>query len=128
MKLSTLRGIAAIYTAVAGPAFIFAPKAIGVGAVPADASAVLNAYVRLFGCPLLGITVLDRTARNSEPSTARNAILLGNIFGFGATAVVDVRGLFSGARQLQMAFAVIHLIFAMAFIVAWRKSTAANNV
>ncbi len=128
MKLSTLLGIAAVYTALAGLGFIIAPKAIGVGAVPTDASAALIAFVRLFGCPLLGIAALDWTARNSEPSSARTAILLGNIFGFGATAVVDVWGLFSGARQLQMAFAVIHSIFAVAFIVIWRKSTAANSV
>jgi hypothetical protein len=46
----------------------------------------------------LGIAVLNWTARNVGPSTARNAIILGNIVGFGAIAALDVWGLFSGAR------------------------------
>jgi Transposase len=73
-----------------------------------DAFAVLIAYLRLFGSPFLGIAVLNWTARN--------AIILGNIVGFGAIAALDVWGLFSGARPLTKVFAIIHLLFAVAFI------------
>jgi hypothetical protein len=127
MKLSTLLSIAAIYMALAGLGFIFAPQAFGAGAVPTDASAALIAYLRLFGSPFLGIAVLDWKARNAEPSTARNAIILGNIVGFAAIAALDVWGSFSGARQLTKMFAVIHLLFAVAFIWVGRRSMSART-
>lgn len=127
MNLSILLRIAAIYMALAGLSFIFAPQAIGIGAVPTDASAALIAYLRLFGSPFLGIAVLNWTARNAEPSTARNAIILGNIVGFGAIAALDVWGLVSGARQLTKVFAIIHLLFAVAFIWIGRMSRSAKT-
>ncbi len=127
MELSILLRIAAIYMALVGLGFIFAPQAIGVGAVPTDASAALIAYLRLFGSPFLGIAVLDWRARNAEPSTARNAIILGNIVGFAAIAALDVWGMFSGARPLTKVFAIIHLLFAVAFICVGRVSRSAKT-
>lgn len=38
MRLNILLSVAAVYMAVAGLGFIFAPQAVGNGAVPADAS------------------------------------------------------------------------------------------
>ncbi|PLZ86617.1 hypothetical protein CEN44_19730 [Fischerella muscicola CCMEE 5323] len=122
MKLRILLSVAAIYMTIVGLGFIFAPRTIGIGAVPVDASAALLAYLRLFGSPFLGIAVLNWTARNSEPSTARNAIILGNIVGFVAIAALDVWGLFSGGRQITKGFAIIHLLFALAFIWVGRTS------
>lgn len=58
MALSILLSIAAIYMALVGLGFIFAPRAIGIGAVPTDASAALIAYLRLFGSPFLGLRSL----------------------------------------------------------------------
>jgi len=122
MKLNILLGIAAVYMAVVGLGFIFAPQTIGRGAVPADASAALIAYLRIFGSPFLGIAVLNWTARNAEPSAARNSVILGNIVGFAAIAALDIWGLLSGARELTKVFAVIHLLFAVAFIWVGRMS------
>ena len=82
MKLDLLLGISAVYMAFAGLGFIFAPQAAGAGAVPADPSAALIAYLRIFGSPFLGIAVLNWAARNAEPSAALNAVILGNIVGF----------------------------------------------
>jgi hypothetical protein len=127
MKLRILLSIAAIYTALVGLGFIFAPRTIGVGAVPTDASAALIAYLRLFGSPFLGIAVLNWMARNAEPSAARNAIILGNLVGFGAIALLDLWGLFSGARPLTKVFAIIHLLFAVAFIWAGRTGMATKT-
>jgi hypothetical protein len=73
-----------------------------------------------------GIAVLNWTARNAEPSTARKAIILGNIVGFGVGPALDVWGLLSGARKLAAVFAVIHLLIASAFIWAWRASMSAK--
>jgi hypothetical protein len=127
MTLRALLSVAAIYMALVGLGLIFAPRAFGIGAVPGDASPTLIAYLRLFGSPFLGIAVLDWMARNAEPSTARNAIILGNTVGFAAIAVLDVWGMLSGGRQLTTAFAVIHLLLAIAFIWVGRMSTSAKT-
>jgi hypothetical protein len=127
MRLSTLLSIAAVYMALAGLGFVFAPQAFGTGAVPTDASPELIAYLRLFGSPFLGIAVLNWMARNAEPSAARNAIILGNIVGFAGIAALDVWGSFSGARELTKVFAIIHLLFALAFIWVGRTSISAKT-
>jgi hypothetical protein len=128
MKPGVMLRIAAIYMALAGLGFIFAPLAAGVDAVPPDASEALIAYLRLFGSPFLGIAVLNWTARNEGPSTALNAIILGNIVGFSAIAALDVWGTFSGARPATKVFAIIHLLFALGFIWAARTSRSAKVV
>jgi hypothetical protein len=125
MTLRILLSIASIYLACVGLGLIFAPQCFGAGAVPADASAALIAYLGLFGSPFLGIAVLNWMARDAEPSMARNAIILGNVVGFTAIAALDLWGLFSGARPLTKAFAMIHLLFAVAFIWAGRMSMSA---
>jgi hypothetical protein len=127
MKLRILLSIAAIYMAFVGLGLIFAPQRFGVGALPPEASAALIAYLRLFGSPFLGIAVLNWTARNAEPSTARNAITVGNIVGFAAIAALDVWGLLSGARPLTKVFAIIHLLFAVAFIWVGRMSMSVSK-
>jgi hypothetical protein len=125
MSLRIPLSIASIYMALVGLGLIFAPQCFGAGAVPADASAALIAYLGLFGSPFLGIAVLNWMARDAEPSMARNAIILGNVVGFTAIAALDLWGLFSGARPLTKAFAMIHLLFAVAFIWAGRMSMSA---
>jgi hypothetical protein len=127
MTIGALLGIAAIYMALVGLGLIFAPRAFGAGAVPADAPAALIAYLRLFGSPFLGIAVLDWTARNAEPSPARNGIVLGNIVGFVAIAALDVWGSLGGARPATRVFALVHLLFAVAFIWIGRRSIAAKT-
>ena len=63
-------------------------------------------------------------ARDAEPSPARNAIVLANIVGFGIVTANDVQGVFSGdARQLARVFLVVHLLFTLAFVMAWRTTT-----
>ena len=59
-------------------------------------------------------------ARNAEASVARNAILYANIVGFVLALPLDLWGLFSGGRQLALVYAIIHLLFTVAFILAAR--------
>lgn len=127
MKLSVLLSIAALYMALVGLGLIFAPQAFGTGAVPADPSAALIAYLRLWGSPLLGIAVLNWVARNAEPSRARDAIILGNMVGFAAIAAVDVWGSFAGGRPVTKVFVFIHLLFAVAFVWVGRRSLSARE-
>jgi hypothetical protein len=127
MKLNVLLIISAIYMAFLGLGFVFAPQAMGVGAVPAEASAALIAYLRVFGSTFIGIAVLNWVARNAEASTARNAIFLANTVGFGLAAVLDVWGVLSGGQQLALVFAFIHLLLTVAFIWAGRTSMSTKT-
>ena len=121
MKLKLVLTVSSIYLAVLGVGFMFAPRQIGIDAVPADASPALIAYLRIFGGPLLGIAVLNWMARNAEPSAALNAIVLGNVVGFGCVTLMDVWGVFGGgARPLMKLFLVIHFLMTVAFVVAGR--------
>jgi hypothetical protein len=128
MKLKAVLIVSAIYLTVLGVGFIFAPRQIGIDAVPADASPALIAYLRIFGGPVLGVAVLNWMGRNVEPSAARNAIVLGNIVGFGCVTLMDIWGVFSGgARPVMKLFLVIHLLMTVAFVVAGRASLRAQR-
>jgi len=128
MKLKVPLTISAIYLAVLGVGFMFVPRQIGIGAVPADASPALIAYLRIFGGPVLGIAVLNWMARNAEPSAARDAIVLGNVVGFGCVTLMDIWGVFSGgARPVAKLFLVIHLLMTLAFAVAGRATMRAQR-
>ena len=121
MKLKVLLSIAAAYMALVGVGMMFVPQQFGIGAVPADASPALIAFLRIFGGPCLGIAVLNWVARDAEPSSARNAIVLGNLVGFASVAASDVSGVFSGsARPIAKLFLVIHLAMAAGFALQWR--------
>jgi hypothetical protein len=121
MSLKAVLTISATYLAVLGVGFMFAPREIGINAVPADASPALIAYLRIFGGPFLGIATLNWMARNVGPSPARNAIILGNIVGFACVTAMDIWGVFSGsARSVAKLFLVIHLLMTIAFIMAAR--------
>ena len=127
MKLNVLLITSAIYMALLGLGFVFVPQVIGIGAVPTEASAALTAYLRVFGSTFIAIGVLNWTARNAEPSTARNAIILANTVGFGLAAALDVWGVLSGGRQLALVFAIVHLLLTVAFIWAGRMSMSAKT-
>lgn len=84
--------LSAIYLAIIGLALVFAPLQFGIGAVPQDASPV--------------------------PSTARNAVILANLVGFGAVAANDVWGMFTGeAHEIAQVILAVHLLFTAAFVV-----------
>ena len=128
MKLKSVLTLSAIYLGILGVGFMLVPRAIGIEAVPENASPALIAYLRIFGGPILGIAVLNWMTRNAEPSAERNAIVLANIVGFGCVALMDIWGVFTGgARQAAKLFLVIHLSMTIAFIVAGRASMRARR-
>lgn len=127
MKLKTLFILASVYLTLSGLGFILIPRIFGAGAVPADSSPALIAYLRVFGSPLLGIAVLDWMIRNEPPSAARNAAIIGNIVGFGVIAALDICGLFHEARPASKVFVLIHLFFTIAFILTGRKGYLTKN-
>ena len=124
MKLKPVLIASAIYLALVGLGVMLVPRYFGLGAVPPDAPPALIAFLRIFAGPCLGIAVLNWLARDAEPSPARNAIVLANIVGFGCVAANDVVGVATGdARQLAKGFLVVHLLFTLAFVMAWRATT-----
>src|SRR5688500_11154585 len=122
MKLKVLLIISTIYMALIGIGHLFAPVAMSAGVVPADASLGLVAFLRHYSALFIAIAVMNWAARNSEPSTARNAIVLANIVVFGLAAVLDVLAVLSGAGVAGLVPASINLIIGAAFF--WASRTA----
>ena len=114
--------LSAIYLSLVGIGLMIFPLQFGIGAVPEDASPQLVALLRLLGGPFLGIAVLNWLSRSSAPSELR-AVLLANLVGFGAVAANDLVSVSLGeAREAAKAFLFVHLAYAVAFLVAARKS------
>jgi hypothetical protein len=121
VKLKVVLSIAAGYLALVGLGMMFVPHYFGVGAVPADASPALIAFLRIFGGPCLGIAALNWSARNAEPSRTLRAVVLGNLVGFACVAASDVLSVFTGsARPIAKLFLVVHLSMTVAFFLQWR--------
>lgn len=122
MALKTLLTSAAIYLAVIGLGMMLVPREFGIGAVPPDAPPALIAFLRIFGGPMVGIAVLDWLTRTAAPSPAQRAIVVANAVGFTCVAASDVWSVSRGeARPLAKIFLVVHLFFAVSFLLAARR-------
>jgi len=124
MKLKALLIISTIYMGLIGIGHLFAPVAMSVGVVPADASLELVAFLRHYSALFIAIAVMNWVARNAEASTARNAIVLANIVAFGLAAVLDVLTVLSGAGVAGLVPAFINLVIGTAFF--WASRTASR--
>ncbi len=127
MKLNVIFIIAAVYMALIGIGHLFAPVAMSAGVVPADASSGLIAFLRHYAALFMAIAVMNWIARNSEASTARNAIVLANIVAFGLAAILDVLAVVSGAGVTGLVPATINLVIAIAFFWAGRMSISTKT-
>jgi hypothetical protein len=116
MKLKALLIVSAIYMGLLGVGFVFVPLGMAVGAAPALASPALIAYLRVFGSAFLAIAVLNWMARNAERCTSRDAIIMANTVGFGLATVLDLWGWLSGGLMQALVFAIVHLLFTVAFV------------
>jgi hypothetical protein len=127
MKLNILLTISAIYLALVGLGFLFAPTAIMFGTVEAGASAALIANLRGPASTFIAIAVLNWVARNAEASKARDVIVLANTIGFGLAGILDVLAVLSGAPAIELVPAIINLLIAAAFFWAGRASMSAKT-
>ena len=122
--------LSGIYLGLVGLGLMFVPLQFGIGAVPADASPQLIAFLRLLGGPFLGIAALNWLSRGTGPVVLR-PVLIANLIGFGAVAANDIWGVTTGeAREVAKYFLVVHVAFAISFFLALRQSavvTAAGN-
>ncbi len=93
MKLSTLFIINAVVSALFGIAFVLVPGQV-VSLYGVEATATLNYAGQLLGAAFVGFAVLTWSARNSNDSTARRAIVLalfiGNAAGFAVALIGQV--------------------------------------
>ncbi|QGN35249.1 hypothetical protein GJV80_00990 [Microlunatus sp. Gsoil 973] len=120
--------IAAIYLGALGLALLIVPAQFGVGAVPEDPSSELIALLRLLGGPFLGIAVLNVMACRADAAVVRRTVVLANLVGFGVVAVNDIIGVAGGtARDLAQIFVVVHVAFAIAFVVAVARQPVART-
>lgn len=124
-----LMTISAGYLGAVGVALLLAPVQFGVDAVPRDTSPELVAFLRLLSGPLLGIAVLNWMSRDTTASrTALTPVLVANFVGFGVVALNDVVGVVTGdARDLARGFLVVHVAFACAFAIAWRRPASTRS-
>lgn len=121
MKLSLVFTLSAVYMAVLGAVSLVSPTVLSFGVVDPSASADLLLMLRMPGSMALGIAVLNWLARNSEASTARQAIVTANIVGFGLAGVLALWGAINGAPTNVFGMAVLNLVFAVGFVVTGRE-------
>jgi hypothetical protein len=115
MKLNVIFMIAAVYMGLIGIGHLLAPVAMSAGVIPADASSGVVAFLRHYAALFIAIAAMNFMARNSEPSAARNAIVLANIVAFGLAAILDVLTVASGAGVTGLLPAAINLVIAVTF-------------
>lgn len=121
MRPKFLLMIAAIYLALVGLGLLLAPTFTVMG-LDAGASPLLIAQLRAMSDTFIGIAVLNWAARNAEASKARDAIFLGNMVGFGVSAILGVGVSLTGGLAVSWVFTAISFFCAVGFIVVGRAN------
>ena len=125
MKTNGLLITSALYLALVGLGFLLAPGVMVFGALGATPATIV-AELRQYGGSLLGIAALNWVARNSQPSTARDGVFLGNTIGFGLVAAGGVLRQLGGAVAVGWVFVIINVLFAVAFFMAGRANMSSH--
>jgi len=121
MKPKVMFTIAAIYMGLLGILLVASPS-MAFGLAP-DAPPSLIAKLRLPGSLFLAFAVMNWFARNSDASSARDAIFIGNTMAFAFVAIGDfLITIIPGAEPSGWVFVVIDLFFAIAFFVVGRAN------
>ena len=115
MKISTLMIINAVVGAVFGVAFVLIPgQAFSIFGV--EASAILKSTGQMVGAYAVGIAVLTWSARKSNDSSARRAIVLGLFIGNAVGFVVTLIGQLNNViGALGWSTVAIYLLLALGF-------------
>ena len=121
MKPKVMFTIAAIYMGLLGILLVASPS-MAFGLAP-DAPPSLIAKLRLPGSLFLAFAVMNWFARNSDDSSARDAIFIGNTVAFVFVTIVDfLITIIPGADPSGWVFIVIDLLFVVAFFVVGRAN------
>lgn len=115
MKISTLMIINAVVTTVFGVAFVLVPSQV-FSIYDVEASAILKSTGQLLGSYAVGIAVLTWSARKSNDSVARRAIVLalfiGNAVGFVVALIGQLNNVVGAMGWSTVA---IYLLLALGF-------------
>jgi hypothetical protein len=125
MKPKLLLTITAIYMGLLGILLLASP-AMAFGLAP-DAPASLIAKLRLPGSLFLAFAVMNWFARNSDASSARDAIFIGNTAAFVFVTIVDfLITIIPGANLSNWIFIAIDLFFVIAFFMVGRANMSTS--
>lgn len=115
MKLSTLFTVHAIVALLFGFGFVFAPAAtLAPYGVTVNEGGILIS--RLLGAAFFGFSMISWFARNSEESTARQAIVLGYFLGFSVGFAASLFGQLSNVgNALGWSTVGIYLLLALGY-------------
>lgn len=115
MKLSNLFTITAVVSIILGGGFFLVPEALGSPyGLELDEAGVNLA--RVLGAAFLGYGVLNWSARNSEESDARRAIVLGQFVGNAVAFVATLVNQLSGTPNVVgWIGVVVHLLLALGY-------------
>ncbi len=115
MKISTFMIINAVVGAVYGVAFVLVPGQV-FSIFGVEASAILKSTGQMLGAYAVGIAVLTWSARKSNDSAARRAIVLalfiGNAVGFVVTLIGQLNNVIGALGWSTVA---IYLLLALGF-------------
>lgn len=120
MKPKLLFTLAAIFMGIVGIAIQAIPHVPL--HLPPDASLSLITNIRVPASLLLAFAVLNWFARNSDASSARDAIFISNTVAFALITVGDTLVTIVDSAPEGWLFVAINLLFAIAFFVVGRAN------
>jgi hypothetical protein len=125
MKPKVMFTIAAIYMGLLGILLVASPS-MAFGLAP-DAPASLIGKLRLPGSLFLAFAVMNWFARNSDDSSARDAVFIGNTAAFVFVTIVDfLITIIPGANPSNWIFVAIDLFFVIAFFMVGRANMSTS--
>lgn len=116
LNLRLLLTVTAGYMGLLGIITLFWPVTMSLGTVPADSPETMLHYLRASASLYLGIALLNGIARTSPRSPARDAIVAGNILGFGLAAILELLSFVSGGPGMLVVLALLHTTFVVGFV------------
>ncbi len=123
IKLNVVLTIAAIPLFLMGLGMTLATSTM-LGSLGYDANPASIHMARATGASFIGIAIMIFLARNSGPSHARNALVIGLSVFFFLAAIVDARGILAGTLQPSDWFTgvLLWLVFFALTVIAGRNA------
>jgi len=116
MDLNALLTVSSIYLVLLGLVTLLFPTAVTAGSL-APASLVVTDILRSTAGAYLGGAIVNWIARKSEPSRGRDAIILGNTFGFSVASLFGILAVIQGFTIGGGVTVIISAIIANGFLI-----------
>ena len=116
MELGPLFTVSSIYLALVGLGTLISPTTMMSGAVNSTSLMLINNLRGIAGV-YFGASIIDWAARNSEASSVRDAIILGNTIGFAFATVFGIFSIMQGLSMFQWIFVAIDALLANGFFI-----------